>query len=109
MAADGPAITETNKAEASLKRFWKTVGIAEKDGVYAVTLDQRALKTPAGNRLLLPKEKKLVAALVATEWDNQETLLKPHALPMVRTLSRWCQCLLMTKSMTLDVSGFQSY
>ncbi|EIN07833.1 ATP12-domain-containing protein [Punctularia strigosozonata HHB-11173 SS5] len=87
-ATDGPAITATNKAEASLKRFWKTVGVEEKDGTYAVTLDQRTLRTPGGNRLLLPKEKKLVAALVATEWDNQETLLKPHALPMTSLASR---------------------
>ncbi len=49
-----------------------------------VTLDKRPLKTPSGKRLIVPPEKRLVAALIASEWENQKTLLKPHALPMVR-------------------------
>jgi len=49
-----------------------------------VTLDGRALKTPAGQTLLLPLDKTLPASLIAAEWDHQEILLKPHALPMVR-------------------------
>lgn len=52
-----------------------------------MTLDKRALKTPAGQTLLLPLNKALPAALVAAEWDHQEILLKPHALPMVN-----CSC-----------------
>lgn len=55
------------------------------DGI-AVTLDKRALKTPSGQTLLLPENKRLVAALIASEWENQETVLKPHALPMVGIL-----------------------
>lgn len=70
-------------AESSLKRFWKTVGIDTRADGIAVTLDKRALKTPSGNTLLLPEKKRLVATLIANEWENQETLLKPHALPMV--------------------------
>ncbi len=53
---------------------------------FAVTLDRRSLKTSSGNTLLLPGNKKLVATLVATEWDNQDKLLKPHALPIVSQL-----------------------
>ena len=49
-----------------------------------MTLDRRALKTPAGQTLLLPLDKSLPASLIAAEWDHQEILLKPHALPMVR-------------------------
>ena len=76
-------------AQATLQRFWKTVGIeaqADKSGGehLAVTLDKRPLKTPSGNPLVLPREKTLTATLVAAEWDNQETLLKQHSLPMVR-------------------------
>jgi ATP synthase F1 complex assembly factor 2 len=48
-----------------------------------VTLDNRPLKTPSGNVLILPKSKHLVAALVAAEWEAQTTVLKHHALPMV--------------------------
>jgi ATP synthase mitochondrial F1 complex assembly factor 2 len=67
----------------TLKRFWKTVDIEKKDGSYTVTLDKRPLKTPSGNKLLMPHHKKLVATLIASEWENQDALIKPHALPMV--------------------------
>lgn len=52
-------------------------------------LDKRPLKTPSGHTLLLPENKRLVATLIANEWENQETLLKPHALPMVGNLLRY--------------------
>ncbi|KAA1471300.1 ATP12-domain-containing protein [Dentipellis sp. KUC8613] len=80
--------TATNRAEATLKRFWKTVDVEKRGDSLAVTLDKRPLKTPSGNQLLIPQEKKLVATLIATEWENQETLLKPHALPMTSLTAR---------------------
>lgn len=100
VTTDGPPLTETNSkplnfsssfqiyaacqgAEATLKRFWKTVGIEKRGENLCVTLDKRPLKTPSGNNLLLPESKRVVATLIAAEWENQETLLKPHALPMV--------------------------
>jgi ATP synthase mitochondrial F1 complex assembly factor 2 len=70
-------------AEATLTRFWKTVGIDYRGDAYTVTLDQRPLKTPAGNTMMLPKGKALLATLIAYEWAIQDRLLKPHALPMV--------------------------
>lgn len=71
-----------------MKRFWKDVDIEKRGDSFAVTLDRRSLKTPSGNTLLLPGNKKLVATLVATEWDNQDKLLKPHALPITSLVSR---------------------
>ena len=100
---DGPPVTETNRkrahlpsdatwltthsegAEVTLKRFWKTVGVQDRGDDIAVTLDKMALKTPGGNTLLLPAHKKLVATLVATEWEHQDTVIKHHALPVVRS------------------------
>jgi len=38
--------------------------------------------------LLVPPHKSLIATLVAAEWENQETLLKHHALPMTSLASR---------------------
>ena len=49
-----------------------------------VTLDHRNLRTPAGKKLVIPPERRLLAALIAHEWDIQEEVLKQHALPMVR-------------------------
>jgi ATP synthase F1 complex assembly factor 2 len=76
--------TSKTGAEATQKRFWKEVGIEKRGNSLTVTLDKRALKTPAGQTLLLPLNKKLPAALIAAEWDNQEILIKHHALPMVK-------------------------
>ncbi|EDR10945.1 uncharacterized protein LACBIDRAFT_315971 [Laccaria bicolor S238N-H82] len=87
-AFDGPPISETNRAEATKKRFWSTVGVSTQGDTLAITLDGRALKTPSGNTLLLPANKTLLASVIAAEWDNQETLLKPHALPMTSIASR---------------------
>ncbi|KAI9570417.1 hypothetical protein HD554DRAFT_2081875 [Boletus coccyginus] len=81
-------VSETKRAEKTLKRFWKTVGIDTRTDGIAVTLDERALKTPSGHTLLLPENKRLVATLIANEWENQEILLKPHALPMTSVASR---------------------
>ncbi|PPR04955.1 hypothetical protein CVT24_010413 [Panaeolus cyanescens] len=78
----------TKLAEATLKRFWKTVDIERRGDSFAVTLDKRALKTPGGQTLLLPLNKALPASLIAAEWDLQETLIKPHALPMTSIVSR---------------------
>jgi len=71
-----------------MKRFWKKVDVkANAEGI-TVTLDQRTLKTPSGNLLVLPHRKHLIAALIAHEWENQEKALKPHALPMTSLASR---------------------
>lgn len=93
-------------AEKTLKRFWKTVGIDTRTDGIAVTLDKRALKTPSGHTLLLPENKRLVATLIANEWENQEMLLKPHALPMVCNLV-YCQtrgCKLFRRPSHLELS-----
>jgi ATP synthase F1 complex assembly factor 2 len=68
-----------------MKRFWKTVGLSHipNEKAYAIMLDHRALKTPSGNKLRVPEQKSILATLVAKEWEDQETLLKPHALPVV--------------------------
>ncbi|TCD65620.1 ATP synthase complex assembly protein atp12 [Steccherinum ochraceum] len=86
--ADAPAVTATNRAEATLKRFWKTVSIEPRDEALAVTLDKRPLKTPSGNQLVFPKSRVVAATLVASEWENQETLLKQHSLPLTSLASR---------------------
>ncbi|EMD34503.1 hypothetical protein CERSUDRAFT_125608 [Gelatoporia subvermispora B] len=88
IATSEQAAAATNRAEVTLKRFWKSVGIESRDNGLAITLDKRPLRTPGGKPLLLPQHKRLVAALIATEWENQETLLKPHALPVTSLASR---------------------
>lgn len=85
---EGPAVSETNRAEATMTRFWDTVGIEKRGDALTVTLDKRPLKTPSGNTLSLPSKKSLLASLIAAEWDHQFNLLKPHALPVTSIASR---------------------
>lgn len=49
-----------------------------------MTLDHRNLKTPDGAKLIIPKERQLLALLIAAEWENQDQVLKQYALPLVR-------------------------
>lgn len=70
-------------AETTMKRFWKTASVEQRGDELTVTLDGRPLRTPSGNVLLVPASKLLLATMVATEWENQERLLKPHSLPLV--------------------------
>ncbi|ORY31266.1 hypothetical protein BCR39DRAFT_527206 [Naematelia encephala] len=87
--APGPALSQTNRAEITLRRFWKTVHIKrEEDGTYQITLDHRNLKTPSGALLRVPPQRRLLALLVAHEWDNQDEVLKQHALPLTSLASR---------------------
>ncbi|EUC67274.1 ATP synthase F1 complex assembly factor-like protein, putative [Rhizoctonia solani AG-3 Rhs1AP] len=72
----------------TLQRFWKKVDIAENDGILTVTLDKRALRTTEGAKLEIPNSHRLLASLIAIEWENQEKLIKPHALPMTSIASR---------------------
>lgn len=70
-------------AEITLRRFWKTVHIKEEEDGLLITLDHRNLKTPSGTKLVLPKDRRLLALLIANEWENQDEILKQHALPLV--------------------------
>ncbi|KIJ37704.1 hypothetical protein M422DRAFT_76024 [Sphaerobolus stellatus SS14] len=85
---DGPAVTATNRAQITAKRFWKTVGIEERPDCFVVNLDKRPLKTPSGVILEIPKSKRLLASLIAHEWDNQDILIKPFALPLTSLAAR---------------------
>ncbi|KAG9319881.1 hypothetical protein KVV02_002593 [Mortierella alpina] len=85
---NAPFRDQMSRAEVSGKRFWETAGIKDVGGRIAVTLDNRVLKTPAGNPLTLTKEQKHLALMIAGEWHGQKTLLKSHSLPMTSLVAR---------------------
>jgi len=64
------------------KRFWKEAGVVAEDGGFAVRLDDRRVKTPAKQPLLLPTQD--LAELVAAEWNAQTGLVNPEAMPFTR-------------------------
>lgn len=65
------------------KRFWKEAAVAEAEGGYTVTLDGRAVRTPAKAPLLLPS--RALAEAVAAEWDAQQDEVRPETMPFTRT------------------------
>ncbi len=93
---DSASESAARQAERSMRRFWKRVTLAEDTnpatpellrGSLLVQLDGRSLKTPGGATLRVPRERPLLAALIAREWDEQTKVLRPHALPLVSFLS----------------------
>lgn len=69
----------------TLKRFYKQAAVAETEDGFAVHLDGRPVKTPAGRRLAVPF-RALAEAMVA-EWLEQGEEIKPKSMPMTQLAS----------------------
>ena len=67
------------------KRFYKSVSVEARDGLFAVMLDTHELKTPAKQAMHLPSE--ALAALVAAEWQAQQDEIDSHTMPVMRLVS----------------------
>jgi chaperone required for assembly of F1-ATPase len=65
-----------------MKRFYKEVSVAPQGGGFAVLLDGRSVKTPAGNGLVLPTEK--LASAIAAEWQGQGDEIIATSMPLLR-------------------------
>jgi chaperone required for assembly of F1-ATPase len=64
------------------KRFYARVDVAPVNGGFAVRLDGRAPKSPAGLALALPNEP--LAQLCAAEWTSQGEYIDPASMPATR-------------------------
>ena len=73
---------QTNMRPPLPKRFYKSAGIAARDGGFALELDGRPARTPAKNPLVLPT--RALAELIAAEWDAQSETIDPGAMPATR-------------------------
>jgi len=69
----------------TIKRFYKQAGIAETEDGFAVQLDGRSVKTPAGKKLCVPSKR--LAEAMAAEWDAQVDDIKPSTMPMTQLAS----------------------
>ncbi|KXS10880.1 ATP12-domain-containing protein [Gonapodya prolifera JEL478] len=70
-----------------IKRFWKTADVKESDDGWVILLDGRPLKTPTGKQMILPKDRRLLATLVAAEWESVK-LLKQYSLVLTSLAAR---------------------
>ncbi len=66
----------------ALKRFYKTVSIAETPEGWKVQLDGRSVKTPKRAALVLPT--KALAQAIAAEWEGQGTSIDPRTMPLTK-------------------------
>lgn len=68
-----------------MKKFYKAVTTMEKDGGFAVFLDERPVKTPLKKTLLSPTMN--LAQAIAEEWRAQGDEIKPDTMPLTQLLS----------------------
>jgi chaperone required for assembly of F1-ATPase len=64
----------------AVKRFWREAAAVAAAGGFEIALDGRPVKTPKGQKLVLPTSG--LAAAVSEEWNAVEGELKPAAMPM---------------------------
>ena len=68
------SVGSTPSSQHKIKRFYKEVAVvAVPEGGFGITLDSRRVRTPKGKALVVPDE--FLAHCVASEWDNQETIV----------------------------------
>ncbi|MGB3644617.1 MAG: ATP12 family chaperone protein [Mesorhizobium sp.] len=90
---DGPHLSDPDpvrRAQIQMKthlprRFYKAVAVAPVEGVFAVHLDGRPVRTPAKALLALPTQE--AASLVAAEFEAQEEVIDPVAMPVMRLVN----------------------
>lgn len=63
-----------------MKRFWRDVAVEPTDGGWAITLDGRAVKTPARAALSVPA--RTLADAIAGEWRSVGEKLDPRDMPL---------------------------
>lgn len=68
-----------------MKRFYKSVATVAVDGGFGITLDDKALKTPAKGPLVLPTQG--LAQAIADEWDAQVETVKPGKMRLMQLAS----------------------
>ena len=67
------------------KRFYKEVSLREELAGFAVLLDGRSIKTPAGARLVAPT--RALGEAIAAEWRGQGETLKPETMALTKALN----------------------
>jgi chaperone required for assembly of F1-ATPase len=64
------------------KRFYAHAGISETADGFAVTLDDKPVRTPSGDLLIAPVKE--IADSIAAEWNAQKEIIDPTTMPATR-------------------------
>jgi chaperone required for assembly of F1-ATPase len=64
------------------KRFYTTAGIASAPDGFAITLDDKPVRTPSRRPLVAPTRQ--IAEAIAAEWAAQNAIINPMSMPLTR-------------------------
>jgi len=64
------------------KRFYAKAGVVEAPGGFAITLDDRPIRTPSGRQVAVPRRE--IADAIAAEWQAQQEFIDPLTMPLTR-------------------------
>ena len=64
------------------RRFYKTAAAVPVEGGWGITLDGKALRSPAKKPFVLPTE--ALASAIAAEWQAQGEKVDPHSMPLMQ-------------------------
>jgi len=63
-------------------RFYACAGVVEAPNGYAITLDDKPIRTPSGRQMVAPRRE--IADAIAAEWAAQEEFIDPLTMPLTR-------------------------
>ena len=75
------AVRRTTRAPQR-KRVYASAGVAEADGGFAITLDDKPIRTPSGRQVIAPSRE--IADAIAVEWNAQGETIDPLTMPLTR-------------------------
>ena len=64
------------------KRFYTRAGVAESSDGFAITLDDKPIRTPSGRALVAPTRQ--IAEAMSAEWEAQQETIDPLTMPLTR-------------------------
>src|SRR5688572_18550432 len=68
-----------------MKKFYKTAAVEPREGGFAVLLDGKPIRTPAGRPLTAPTQ--ALADRIAGEWMGQGDRVRPATMPFTQLLN----------------------
>jgi len=63
-------------------RFYAHAGVVDSSGGFAITLDDKPIRTPSGRPLVAPTRP--IADGIAAEWNAQQEIIDPLTMPLTR-------------------------
>jgi chaperone required for assembly of F1-ATPase len=64
------------------KRFYARAGVTQSAEGFAITLDDKPVRTPSGGALVAPDRD--IAEAIAAEWEAQQEFINPLTMPLTR-------------------------